>query len=274
MARILLVRAQAASEAPDWSGDDATRAEIRTQLDWARASAEGTPHAEEVASLTHDLDALDQRAAALRAERAAAAAAERSAGLFAILDRIAPEGRVASPGAHGAMMGDQIGDAFGFGGLGLRGSGVGERGGGGTAEGIGLGSLGTIGHGAGGGSGSGHGSGAGGLGRARGPSATVTVTATATGSLDAAAVEAVARRQAGSLRLCYEQGLRVDPSLSGTMEIRGVVTPTGTVESARASGFGDGTVTGCMSRAIARAAFPPSSGSTTITVRATCTPSP
>ena len=63
--------------------------------------------------------------------------------------------------ALGALMGDQIGENFGFGGLGLRGTG---RGGGGTGEGtIGLGNLGTIGHGGGGGTGSGYGRGAGGF---------------------------------------------------------------------------------------------------------------
>jgi hypothetical protein len=45
-----------------------------------------------------------------------------------------------------ALYGDQVGDSYGAGGLGL--SGVGE-GGGGRGEGIGLGSIGTIGHGAG-----------------------------------------------------------------------------------------------------------------------------
>lgn len=46
--------------------------------------------------------------------------------------------------AIGSLMGDQIGENFGFGGLGLQGTG---RGGGGTGEGsIGLGNLGTIGH--------------------------------------------------------------------------------------------------------------------------------
>jgi hypothetical protein len=49
------------------------------------------------------------------------------------------------------MWGDEIGDRFGAGGLGL--SGVGE-GGGGRGEGIGLGSIGTVGHGAGVGTGS------------------------------------------------------------------------------------------------------------------------
>src|SRR6185295_3352252 len=56
---------------------------------------------------------------------------------------------------NGNMWGDEIGDAFGAGGLGL--SGVGE--GGGRGEGIGLGSIGTLGHGAGTGTGQGFGSG-------------------------------------------------------------------------------------------------------------------
>lgn len=46
----------------------------------------------------------------------------------------------------GGMWGDQIGDSFGAGGLGL--SGIGE-GGGGSGSGVGLGSIGTVGHGAG-----------------------------------------------------------------------------------------------------------------------------
>lgn len=54
------------------------------------------------------------------------------------------------------MWGDELGDAFGSGGLGL--TGIGEGGGG---QGIGLGTIGTIGHGSGTGSGQGYGSGAG-----------------------------------------------------------------------------------------------------------------
>ncbi len=48
--------------------------------------------------------------------------------------------------ARGNMWGDEAGESFGAGGLGL--TGIGE-GGGGRGEGIGLGSVGTIGHGAG-----------------------------------------------------------------------------------------------------------------------------
>src|SRR5579883_895055 len=65
----------------------------------------------------------------------------------------------------GGLVGTEVGEAFGVGGLGLVGSG---RGGGGTGEGtIGLGNLGTIGKGGGGGNGSGYGRGAGGLGGRR-----------------------------------------------------------------------------------------------------------
>jgi hypothetical protein len=58
--------------------------------------------------------------------------------------------------ARGNMWGEEIGDSFGAGGLGL--TGIGE-GGGGRSEGIGLGRIGTIGHGAGTGSSPGFGSG-------------------------------------------------------------------------------------------------------------------
>ncbi|MCB9706814.1 MAG: VWA domain-containing protein [Myxococcales bacterium] len=69
-------------------------------------------------------------------------------------------------GVFGGLMGTEVGESFGAGGLGLVGTG---RGGGGTGEGtIGLGSIGTIGKGGGGGSGSGYGRGSGaGFGGAR-----------------------------------------------------------------------------------------------------------
>ena len=66
-----------------------------------------------------------------------------------------------SRAARGNMWGDEVGESYGAGGLGL--SGIGE-GGGGVGEGIGLGSIGTIGHGAAAGAGQGFGSGHGRLG--------------------------------------------------------------------------------------------------------------
>lgn len=104
--------------------------------------------------------------------------------------------------------------------------------------------------------------------------ASVSVSATANGALDAAAVTAVARRQSGQFRHCYEEALRADPSLSGTMRIEVGVTAAGIAESPRASGFGDATLAACMTRSISRAAFPPASGTTSASVSVTCTAAP
>jgi TonB family protein len=78
-------------------------------------------------------------------------------------------GRDGAPplGAAGGLTGNQVGDSFGSGGLGLRGTG---QGGGGAGEGtIGLGNLGTVGHG--GGSGAGRGLGGAPAGRPAAPAA-------------------------------------------------------------------------------------------------------
>jgi tetratricopeptide (TPR) repeat protein len=282
LARILIGRLETASEPETWEGDDAARAEVRTILQGASAPSQGTPFAEEAVALSTALDALDQRAAMLAARRQAS-----SMGILALLGSASAESPFAGGGslwgrddalgadhadALGALMGDQIGHSFGFGGLGLTGVGAG----GGSEGTIGLGNMGTIGHGAGTSSGQGYGSGAGGFGRAarEGEGARVTVSATASGALETAVVERVARRQAAQLRFCYEQAVRAQPSLSGTVQIDTVVGAAGTAEGTRATGVGDATLTSCMSSAIGRAAFPPSSGATRVTVRVVCTTSP
>ena len=117
--------------------------------------------------------------------------------------------------ALGALMGDQIGENFGFGGLGLRGTG---RGGGGTGEGtIGLGNIGTIGHGGGGGTGSGYGRGAGGF---RGRDAKVpsirSGKADVRGSLSKEVIRRVIQRHINEVRFCYEQELNSASRLSGS----------------------------------------------------------
>ncbi|MFL5307366.1 MAG: FHA domain-containing protein, partial [Polyangia bacterium] len=93
----------------------------------------------------------------------------------------------------GGLVGNQIGEAYGVGGLGLVGTG---SGGGGTGEGtIGLGNLGTIGKGGGGGNGSGYGRGAGGLGgrRAHAPDV-IPGQANVRGSLDKEIIRRIIRR--------------------------------------------------------------------------------
>src|SRR4030095_17143566 len=110
----------------------------------------------------------------------------------------APWGRDTSLGsdeisARGNMWGDEIGDAFGAGGLGL--SGIGE-GGGGRGGGIGLRNLGTLGHGAGTGTGQGFGAGHGRLGGShatRSPKVRMGAT-TGTGRLPPEVIQRIARQ--------------------------------------------------------------------------------
>lgn len=163
--------------------------------------------------------------------------------------------------ALGALMGDQIGENFGFGGLGLRGTG---RGGGGTGEGtIGLGNLGTIGHGGGGGSGSGYGRGAGGF---RGRAARVprirSGNADVRGSLSKEVIRRVIRRHINEVKFCYEQQLNQRPDLEGRVTVRFIISPTGAVQNAlvQNSSLGNQAVEGCVAAAVRRWTFPAPDG--------------
>ncbi len=198
----------------------------------------------------------------------------RNAGILGILRQssgswnspTSPFGRDSALGndpmsALGALMGDQIGENFGFGGLGLRGTG---RGGGGTGEGtIGLGNLGTIGHGAGGGSGSGYGRGAGGF---SGRSARVpqirSGAADVRGSLSKEVIRRVIRRHINEVRFCYEQELNQRPDLEGRVTVSFIISPTGAVQSSAvaASTMGNQRVEQCIAGAVRRWTFPSPEG--------------
>jgi hypothetical protein len=163
--------------------------------------------------------------------------------------------------ALGALMGDQIGENFGFGGLGLRGTG---RGGGGTGEGtIGLGNLGTIGHGGGGGEGNGYGRGAGGF---SGRSARVprirTGNADVRGSLSKEVIRRVIQRHINEVRFCYEQQLNQRPDLAGRVVVQFVISPTGAVQMAAVSqsDMGSPPVETCIAGAVQRWSFPAPEG--------------
>jgi hypothetical protein len=163
--------------------------------------------------------------------------------------------------AMGALMGDQIGENFGFGGLGLRGTG---RGGGGTGEGtIGLGNLGTIGHGAGGGTGSGYGSGAGGF---KGRQALVpkirSGTADVRGSLSKEVIRRVIQRHINEVRFCYEQELNQRPDLQGRVTVKFIISPSGAVQSALVSEttLGAPRPEQCIAQAVRRWTFPSPEG--------------
>jgi hypothetical protein len=161
----------------------------------------------------------------------------------------------------GGLVGTQIGEAYGVGGLGLVGSG---RGGGGTGEGtIGLGSLGTIGKGGGGGSGSGYGRGAGGLGgrRAHAPDV-VPGTAQVRGSLDKEIIRRIIRRHLNEVKFCYEKELMHKPDLYGRVMVQFTISGTGAVIASivQNSTMNNPSVEQCIAGAVRRWEFPKPQG--------------
>lgn len=178
----------------------------------------------------------------------------------------APWGRDDSLGndplsARGNMWGDAIGDAFGAGALGL--SGVGE-GGGGRGEGIGLGNIGTLGHGAGTGTGQGFGNGHGRLGGAhqtKSPSLRQGATQV-NGRLPPEVIQRIVRQNFGRFRLCYENGLRNNPTLSGRVSVKFVIDRSGAVSTAQDGGseLPDQGVISCVVRGFGNLSFPQPEG--------------
>jgi hypothetical protein len=178
-------------------------------------------------------------------------------------------------GALGNMWGTNIGDAAGNGGLGL--TGIGEGGGcsNGSCLGIGLGNVGTVGHGAG--PGDGQGFGPGGFGRAHGrlaPTHTTSVprmsgtTSVVNGRLPPEVIQRVVRQNFGRFRLCYENGLRTQPSLQGRVAVRFVIGRDGSVSQAANGGsdLPDSGVVSCVTRAFYGLSFPaPDAGIVTVT---------
>lgn len=114
--------------------------------------------------------------------------------------------------------GTLIGDNFGYGGLGLMGTG---SGGGGYGSGSGYGTLGSIGS-------------AGVVGRAVASAPSIRVgTASVRGSLSRDAIRRTIRLHEAGLRGIFERRLLADPSLGGRVEVQFVITPDGSVASAR-----------------------------------------
>lgn len=163
--------------------------------------------------------------------------------------------------ATGNMWGDEIGDAFGAGGLGL--TGIGE-GGGGRGDGLGLGSVGTIGRGAGTGQGVGFGSGHGRLGRshrARPPQVRMGATQVA-GRIPPEVIQRVVRQHFGRMRSCYEDARRRNANAQGRVAVRFVIARDGSVNQASVSQseLRDGSLEQCVLDAFAGMKFPPPEG--------------
>ncbi len=162
-------------------------------------------------------------------------------------------------GAVGNMFGPVVGDSYGLGGLGIRGSGTG---GGGQGETIGIGAVGTKGRGGGLGS---YGSGVGGLGKKGERDVNVaTGTAVVMGSIDKELIRKVIQEHAAQIRYCYEQQLAVNPKLQGKVAIKWVINGDGSASSPQvdrsSTTLEDARVHECMMSRITSWAFPKPKG--------------
>lgn len=128
--------------------------------------------------------------------------------------------------AMGNLFGAAPGDAAGFGGLGIRGSG---SGGGGVGDTIGIGGIGTKGRGGGTG---GYGSGIGVLGGKQNVDIGINSSeATVLGSLDKELIRKVIRENIQKIRFCYENAMVRAPKLRGKVSVKFVISAEGTVSA-------------------------------------------
>jgi hypothetical protein len=169
--------------------------------------------------------------------------------------------------AAGNMWGNDIGAAWGMGGLGMSGTGEGA---GGLGEGIGLGDVGTVGHGSGYGCATcqGFGNGTGRIARghkAKAPDARQAEGFKLNGRLPPEVIQRVVRQNAGRYKACYQSALRTNPNLQGRVEVRFVIGRDGTVSSASAGGdMPDAGVKSCVAGAFRSLTFPKPDGIVTI----------
>ncbi|WP_437991119.1 AgmX/PglI C-terminal domain-containing protein [Sorangium sp. So ce145] len=160
------------------------------------------------------------------------------------------------------LWGETIDESGGVGGLGL--TGVGE-GGGGRFVGIGIGSIGTINHGSGVGDGPGFGPGGGASRFANGPGHKTRAprmgvgTTTVSGRIPPEVIQRIVRQNFGRFRLCYENGLRNSPNLTGRVSVGFVIGRDGAVSSVHNGGsdLPDAGVVSCVVRSFYGLSFPP-----------------
>ncbi|WP_438025034.1 AgmX/PglI C-terminal domain-containing protein [Sorangium sp. So ce233] len=160
------------------------------------------------------------------------------------------------------MWGETIDESGGVGGLGLLG--VGE-GGGSRFTGIGMGSLGTIGHGNGLGDGQGFGPGhgasrfAGARGHKPDAPRMRVGSPSVSGRIPPEVIQRIVRQNFGRFRLCYENGLRNSPNLTGRVSVGFTIGRDGAVSSVQNGGsdLPDAGVVACVVRSFYGLSFPP-----------------
>jgi hypothetical protein len=169
--------------------------------------------------------------------------------------------------ARGQMWGEELGDAFGSGGLGLLGL---AQGGGGVGTGIGLGPIGTVGSAGsctgpvcpGFGFGSSHGR-LDGSHAPNGPQVRMSQPVLS-GRLPPQVIQRIVRQNFGRFRQCYERGLARNPTLEGRVQVRFLIDRSGVVSNVQNGGTSlpDSAVTSCVVQAFYGLSFPkPESGS-------------
>jgi len=172
-------------------------------------------------------------------------AAEDVAPIFGRDSALGPDANA----ALGGLIGNQIGEAFGAGGLGQIGSGTG---GGGTGEGtLGMGGIGTI--------GKGYGRGAGSLGGRRAFAPEVAQgEANVRGALDKEIVRRIVRRHMNEIKYCYEQQLARFPGLAGRVVVQFTIGGNGDVIASvlQSSTVANGALETCIVQAVHRWLFP------------------
>ena len=223
---------------------------------------------QESAERTHSRYAIEGQSADPQMARERAREQAATTGAIGVLTAMAgswssptsPYGADAAIGADptsalGALTGDMIGSNFGFGSLGMQGTG---RGGGGTGEGtIGAGPFGTVGHE--GGVGYGH------VDFARRRPAVPRISsgvAEVRGSLSAEAIRRTVRRHVNEVRFCYEQELAQRSDLAGRVTVSFIISMSGAVQTAAVSNstLGNARVESCIVQAVHRWTFPEPEG--------------
>jgi hypothetical protein len=161
--------------------------------------------------------------------------------------------------ARGDMWGDEIGDSFGAGGLGLSGTGEGRGG-----ENAGLANVGALGRseeiGTGQGVGAGHG-------RLSGSHATSAPkvrsgAAVVSGRLPSEVIQRIVRQNFGRFRVCYERALATDPNIEGRLVVKFTIGNSGDVEEPvrLLTPFADRTLNECIKGAFLNLSFPAPEG--------------
>ena len=170
----------------------------------------------------------------------------------------------------GGLFGDNPGDEYGTG-LGLSGTGLG---GGGNGEGVGIDGVGnTVGGGGGGkgkwgygpgdkgGIGNGHGPGGGGH-VAKAPQMRQPTKVDVNGRLPPEVIQRIVRENAGRMRMCYQGGLRTNPTLTGRVTTKFIIGRDGSVAVAQDAGsdLPDQQVVQCVVKSFQSMSFPQPEG--------------